>query len=138
MVEAQTGVRPALFEHFHHRAGWVLDATGALGVDTALAGSAPDGIMLDTSVVGTGTVEDPEVYGRGVFGDTAHRFTAVVPVSRLTRSQRRRVADVIEAEKPAHTEHHLCLTEPRFRVGVQATLGVDTIVGRSLAQIELA
>lgn len=34
----------------------------------------------------------------------------------------------IEAEKPAHTSYDLCLLEPRFRVGVQATLGVNTLV----------
>ena len=71
-----------------------------LGVDTALAGSTLDGITIDASIAGTNTVEDPQVYGRGVvFGDTAHRFTAVVPAGRLTRSTRQQVADVIEAEK---------------------------------------
>jgi hypothetical protein len=37
-----------------------------LGVDTALAGSTLDGITIDASIAGTNTVEDPQVYGRGV------------------------------------------------------------------------
>lgn len=137
MVEIRAGVRPAFFEDFRHRAGWPLGHTGALGLDTALAGSSPDGIVLDTTVNGHGTVEDPRQYGRGVFGDTAHRFTAVVPAGRSTHTQRQRVAEAIDAEKPAHTVHHLCFAGPAFRVGVQATVGVDAIVGRSPVQIEL-
>ena len=35
---------------------------------------------------------------------------------------------IIEEEMPAHTTYHLCLIEPRLRVGYQARLGIDTIV----------
>ena len=35
----------------------------------------------------------------------------------------------VAAEKPAHTEFDLCLVEPRLRVGLQSTVGVDTILG---------
>ena len=36
---------------------------------------------------------------------------------------------MIDAEKPAHTDYHLCLVEPDMRVGFQAQVGIDTIVG---------
>jgi hypothetical protein len=36
---------------------------------------------------------------------------------------------VVEREKPAHTEATICPVFPRFRVGVQARVGVDTAVG---------
>lgn len=39
------------------------------------------------------------------------------------------VADVVEREKPAYTKANYCPVLPRMRVGVQATLGVDTRVG---------
>ncbi|MCA9909132.1 MAG: hypothetical protein KC519_10830, partial [Anaerolineae bacterium] len=35
----------------------------------------------------------------------------------------------IDSEKPAHTDYDLHLVEARFRVGVQARLGVDAIIG---------
>jgi hypothetical protein len=35
---------------------------------------------------------------------------------------------VIEREKPAHTMYHLCIVEPRMRVGFQARVGIDTVV----------
>jgi len=36
---------------------------------------------------------------------------------------------VIEREKPAHTAYHLCVIQPGFRVGFQARLGIDAVVG---------
>jgi phage tail-like protein len=41
----------------------------------------------------------------------------------------KKVMDVVEREKPAHTRAHYSPVLPRMRVGVQATLGVDTRVG---------
>jgi len=128
MVEVYTGVRPVLHESLNHRAGWILDAVGALGFDTVLTQSAPEGIILGASVVGASAPEEPGDWGRTIFGDTAHRFTAVVPAGSLTERERQRVGQVLEAEKPAHAQCHLCFAEPRFRVGVQATVGLDTIV----------
>jgi phage tail-like protein len=40
-----------------------------------------------------------------------------------------KVAAVVEREKPAHTRANVVPVLPRFRVGVQATIGVDTRVG---------
>ncbi len=42
----------------------------------------------------------------------------------------KRVAQVVEREKPAHTVATLYPVFSRFRVGVQATLGVDTYIGQ--------
>ena len=35
---------------------------------------------------------------------------------------------LVEREKPAHCDYHLCVIEPRMRVGFQARVGIDTIV----------
>src|SRR5262249_24575456 len=40
-----------------------------------------------------------------------------------------KVRAAVEREKPAHTRANLVPVLPRFRVGVQATVGVDTSVG---------
>jgi phage tail-like protein len=127
-VEATTSVRPALVERFRERRTWMLGTSGALGVDTALAPSVPDGLVVGTSTVGTSVPESPDEWGRAVFGDTAHRFTAIVPAGALPERERLRVREALEAEKPAHTRLHLCLVGPAFRVGVQASIGLDTIV----------
>lgn len=41
----------------------------------------------------------------------------------------RRITQVVEREKPAHTQATICPIFPRFRIGVQATIGADTVVG---------
>ena len=65
-----------------------------------------------------------------LFLDAAHRFTVFMPAYRaadpVLRAEVRRILD---AEKPAHTDYHLCLVTPDMRVGFQAQVGVDTIVG---------
>jgi hypothetical protein len=35
----------------------------------------------------------------------------------------------LDAEKPAQTSYDLCFVEARFRVGLQSTVGIDTILG---------
>jgi hypothetical protein len=35
----------------------------------------------------------------------------------------------VEREKPAHTAYAICLVDPGLRVGYQALLGIDTILG---------
>ncbi|MCL4852827.1 MAG: hypothetical protein KJZ78_15810, partial [Bryobacteraceae bacterium] len=34
----------------------------------------------------------------------------------------------IDREKPAHTEYELCVIGPQMRVGIQARVGIDSIV----------
>jgi phage tail-like protein len=70
---------------------------------------------------------DPE---RDVFHHYAHRFRVFVPAGWIrTAGDERMIRRAIEAEKPAQTRYDLCLLDARFRVGVQATVGVDTIIG---------
>lgn len=42
--------------------------------------------------------------------------------------QRRLAREVIEMERPAHTWYELRVVFPRFQVGVQSTVGVDTVL----------
>jgi hypothetical protein len=46
-----------------------------------------------------------------------------------------RLREVIEREKPAHTTYQLCLVEPGLRVGTQALVGVDTLLGGGPAPV---
>jgi phage tail-like protein len=60
----------------------------------------------------------------------AHRFRVFFPAGPYEAAQiTSRVRDVVEREKPAHTEAVYCPMLPRLRVGVQATVGVDAFVG---------
>lgn len=78
----------------------------------------------EVELVSTG---DPE---RDVFHKYAHRFRVFVPASWVrTADDERMLRRAIEAEKPAQTHYDLCLLQPGFRVGVQSTLDLDTIIG---------
>lgn len=60
----------------------------------------------------------------------ANRFSVLVVSSPYDAEEiEERVRDVVEREKPAHTEATICPVLPRFRVGVQARVGMDTAVG---------
>jgi phage tail-like protein len=60
----------------------------------------------------------------------AHKFSLFFPVNPYrVEETKKQVGTVVEREKPAHTEATLCPVWPRFRVGIQATVGVDTVVG---------
>jgi phage tail-like protein len=60
----------------------------------------------------------------------AHEFTVFFDAEPLTKdATQKKVAAVVEREKPAHTRAYYRPVYPRMRVGVQATLGVDARVG---------
>jgi phage tail-like protein len=127
-VEIYTGVRPHLIESFRERGIWVLGETSALGFDTALPRTSVDGLIVDESAVGATTLTE-DGWGWSLFEPTAHRFTVLVPAaSARDESSRRFLRDVIEQQKPAHTDFHLCFTEPTLRIGIQSRLGVDAII----------
>jgi phage tail-like protein len=70
---------------------------------------------------------DPD---KDFFQTYAHRFQVFAPAAWVkTAKDERMVRRALDAVKPAHTIYDLHLVGPRFRVGVQSTLGLDTIVG---------
>jgi hypothetical protein len=78
----------------------------------------------DFALVGTG---DPQ---RDPFHVYAHKFSVFVPACRYrSEIDERKIRGLIDSEKPAHTEYTLCSVEARFRVGMQSTVGFDTMVG---------
>jgi phage tail-like protein len=96
---------------------WSPQVTGRLQVGvTSRLGQA--------RVVSTG---DPSL---DVFDEYAHRFSIYMPATWLrTADDEQRLRRAIEREKPAHTIYDLHLVEARFRIGVQATVGLDTVLG---------
>jgi hypothetical protein len=97
-----------------------------------LAPAHPQGAVVGTSAtLGQSHLTRGEDFGAVLFEDVAHRFCVRVYCAELTRPGAFEDAQaVIEREKPAHTTYHLCVIEPRMRVGVQATVGIDAIVAQ--------
>lgn len=130
MVELFAGVRPRIFEEYRARPLWLLGDV-PLGFGTGLPDRDLEGVLVGSSVVGETGPEDPDTLGAAVFASTAHRFDVIVPPHcGLDDGTRRLITSVVAAERPAHTAFHVCFTEPRMRVGLQARVGVDAIVAR--------
>src|SRR5262249_3967641 len=68
---------------------------------------------------------------RDPFHVYAHKFTVFAP-AKLARSSgaRRGLERLIRAERPAQTAFQGVYVEPRFRIGIQSMIGLDTAVRR--------
>lgn len=131
-LKLYAGVEARIEEPGLQAALWSLGETSTLGFTTMLAPA-----HLQGAVVGTSATLDQSHVTRGddfsaaLFEDVAHRFCVQVYCAELTRpGALEDVRAVIEREKPAHTTYHLCVIEPRMRVGAQAQVGIDAIVAQ--------
>lgn len=127
----------ASIEEPHAQAGWWLLGGEPLGVATRLAPAASDGAVLGTTaVLDRSDLIEAEDVGEPLFTHTAYQFTVVVPRSRASApATLAQIREVVEREKPAHTTYRLCLVEPGLRVGYQALVGVDTLLGGGPAPV---
>jgi len=130
LVALHTGATPFITELSAGGGLWALGVT-ALGEDSALASASPDGAVLGSAaIVDHSHLIGEEHRGAPAFEDVAHHFIVQVYASQVNGAGGvARVKAVLDREKPAHTTYHLCPIEPRMRVGFQARLGIDTIVG---------
>jgi hypothetical protein len=68
---------------------------------------------------------------RDPFHHYAHRFSVFLPAwTGRTPDQQRMVERIVELSRPAHAEGRVEFVEPRLRVGLQASVGMDTVIGR--------
>lgn len=73
------------------------------------------------------THQDPH---RDAFHVHAHRISVFVPAGCVAAPGRERALEqYVAAEVPAHVQAKLVVVRPRFRVGVQALLGLDAVIG---------
>jgi phage tail-like protein len=129
-LKIYAGVEALIEEPGLNTSVWCLGETSILGFTTMLAPGPAEGAVLDaTATVDRSHLGGEAGYGSWLFDDLAHRFCVRVHCAELRRPGA--LADaraVIEREKPAHTAYHLCVIEPRMRVGAQARVGVDAVV----------
>jgi phage tail-like protein len=104
--------------------------TSLLGFTTMLAPAEPQGAVVGTTaVLDASHLIAQEEFGVPLFQEVAHRFTVQLYRGRSYSNEREdEVRALVDREKPAHTAYHLCVIEPRMRVGLQARIGIDTII----------
>ena len=77
------------------------------------------------------SIGDP---GTDVFRHYAHAFRVYVPAAWVPSPAAQALLQrAIDLQRPAHTSFSLVLVEPRFRIGSQSTLGLDSVVGGDAA-----
>jgi phage tail-like protein len=123
---------PLILEHFQLRR-WLFLGAGRLGDQAEVWGRS----IVNRSQLNANaqvdrsrliTTQDPL---RDPFHIYAHKFSIFVP-ARYGRAEgeRRSLQNLIRLEMPAHTQMQLEFVEPHFRIGVQASIGLNTVVGR--------
>jgi phage tail-like protein len=106
----------------------ILDDTADLTVPPQSPGCGT--LLVGQTVVGESGPLQASQFGTPLFNDMAHLFTVSLPAARLHgAAERQELRQLIEAEKPAHTDFHLCFVGARMRVGFQSRVGIDAIVG---------
>ena len=124
---------PGIVERFVERRRLMLGRldTATLGAAAPLWSPAVEGRLQlgefdregDVSLVSHG---DPPV---DVFRHHAHSFRVYIPAAWVrSPDEEALLRRAIELQRPAHTTYELVLVEPRFRVGVQSTLDLDTVI----------
>ncbi len=105
-----------------------------LGVTTMLAAAQPQGAVVGTTAtLDYSNLITNEEFGTPLFEDVAHQFTVQISSAELRCPEvESYVRRVLDREKPAHTDYHLCTIQPLMRVGFQATVGIDAVVGDSV------
>jgi phage tail-like protein len=146
-LRAEAGVRAVIEEPIQDMGCWVLPAASTsckpgaadwedtahsvLGFTTMLVSAEPQGAVAGlTATLGRSQLLAREEYGVPLFDSVAHRFTVLVyPGEVNCPSRAEQLVSIIEREKPAHTIYELCIIRPGLRIGYQARLGIDTLMG---------
>lgn len=123
---------PLVLEHFRLRR-WLRTGASRIGDDAVVWGAKiVNRSQLDegAQVGGTQlkTSQDPL---RDPFWVYAHKYTVFLPAAAgRTEQQRKVMAGLLAFGTPAHTAGSIEYVEPRFRIGVQSSLGLDSVVAR--------
>src|SRR5262249_21784206 len=132
-LQLALGIDVQILEWFQLRRWLFLNKAGSLlGQDSEIWGSCiVKRLQLDENsrigdflLVGT---TDPE---RDPFHVDAYKFSIFVPAAVVQSAAAMSMLRLlVEGEKPAHTQFDLAPVEAQFRLGVQSTIGFDTVVG---------
>jgi phage tail-like protein len=87
-------------------------------------------MAIGRAVVGeSGPLAEYQI-GLPLYSQEAYRFCVVVDSYRAQDPETlREIARIVDREKPAHTDYRIDLVAPEMRVGLQARIGIDAIVG---------
>lgn len=77
----------------------------------------------------TSTVGEDSIIGEGRPYYFQVNMTLPIPDPDILDKEEQAIRDVIEMEKPAHTDYDLIIQVPTLEIGTHSTVGVDTLLG---------
>lgn len=136
-IELYTGAKGRIIEPAQTASLWMLGQNSRLGFTTMLVPAEAQGAVLGTTAeLDASHLTGAESYGAPLFEDLADEFVVQVYGAQVKSPQSLALLrQIIEQEKPAHTRVCLQVIEAKMRVGGQASLGVDAIVGTSAPEM---
>ncbi|VTU28775.1 phage tail protein [Variovorax sp. RA8] len=110
---------------------WVDGGDSILGFNTVLASAEPQGAVVGTTATLDGAqLLAQEDFGTPLFDAVAYRFVVWLYARELACAGKLDlVRAIVEREKPAHTLYELRVIDAGIRIGWQARLGIDTLLG---------
>jgi phage tail-like protein len=131
-IELYAGVKPQILEMFRLRR-WLVLNSSSLGNSSAIFGA---NVLKRLEVGINSSIGNFQLIDYGdpsldLFNAYAFQFLVVVPRwAGATVSDQQALQQIIDMASPAFTVGTLQWAEPRMRIGVQAFIGVDTVIGR--------
>ncbi len=123
---------PLILEHYQLRR-WLFVGSGRLGDQAVLWGKRiinRSQLNANAQVSQSQLITRQDPY-RDPFYVYAHKFSVFVPASYgRSDKQKKALENLINDAKPAHTQVQIEYVEPRFRIGFQSMIGLDTVIGR--------
>jgi phage tail-like protein len=123
---------PLILEHYQLRR-WLFLGQGRLGDEAVLWGK---GIVNRSQLNegaragGTQLPTEQDAY-RDPFHVYAHQFTVFVPACfGRTETGRKALNNLLKTESPAPAKYQVRYVEPLLRIGVQSSIGLDTVIAR--------
>ena len=131
-IELYTGFEPRILELFRLRRWLVVDSAKLGDQSGVLGNQVMKRLQIgENSRIGSFQLIDYGNPSLDFFNAYAYQFIVVVPRwPGATESDRMTLEQIIDMAKPAHTLAQLRWDEPRFRIGLQSFVGVDTVLGK--------
>ena len=131
-IELYAGVPVRVLEYFRLRRWLFVDSSRLGDCSTVFADRIMNRLQLGSnSRVGSFQLIDYGDPSLDLFNAYANRFLVVVPRwPGAQESDQQTLQQIIELAKPAHTIGDLQWAEPRFRIGLQSFVGIDTVIGK--------
>lgn len=130
-VELYTGVKPTILELFRMRRWLIVDQSTLGNCSMVFGNDVMHRLQIGAnSNIGNFRLIDWGNPNLDMFNEYANQFVVVVPRWQgATDADMQNLKQIVQMAQPAHTQATIQWAEPRFRIGIQSFVGVDTIVG---------